>query len=85
MLRVVIANIMGRECVSVLCTAHAGDYPHCVWSRVKFVGPEDPASELAALADGLTECLRSWERGEWDFTDDCYSELSINPWNRPIG
>jgi hypothetical protein len=72
MLRVIVQNIMGREYMSVLCTAHDRSYPHLVWSKQKHVGPEDAASELHSLADGLLSCLRSWERGEWDFTDDCY-------------
>jgi hypothetical protein len=85
MLRVIIQNIMGRETVSVLCSAHGYDFPHCVWSKQRHVGPEDAASELHALADAMVACLQSWERGEWDFTVDCYAEDSVNPWNRPAG
>jgi hypothetical protein len=85
MLRVVCQNTMGTEYVSVLCTAHDGDYPHTVWSKRRFVGPEEPASELASLSDALVLCLRSWERGEWEFTDDCFPLSSSNPWNRPAG
>ncbi len=83
MLRVVVQNTMGTERVSVLCTAHGWAYPHCVWSKQRFAGPEDAASELVALSDALLACVRSWERGEWDFTLDCYPEASENPWNRP--
>jgi hypothetical protein len=79
MLRVVIMNTMGRETVSVLCSAHGYDFPHCVWSKVKHVGPEDAASELHSLADALLSCLRSWERGDWDFSDDCYPESHDDP------
>jgi hypothetical protein len=85
MLRVVIGNVMGRQSVSLLCMAHSHAYPHCVWSKVRHVGPEDAASELGSLADAMDQALRSWERGEWDFTDDCYPESSSNPWNRPAG
>ncbi len=85
MLRVVIHNVMGRETVSVLCTAHGYAFPHCVWSKVRHVGPEDACSELYALEDALHAARRSWERGEWDFTDDCYPAESNNPWNRPAG
>ncbi len=75
MLRVIIMNTMGRETVSVLCSAHGYDFPHVVWSKVRHVGPEDAASELAALADATHAAWRSWEQGDWDFTDDCYPEF----------
>jgi hypothetical protein len=84
MLRVVVYNVMGRETVSVLCTAHGYDYPHCVWSKVRHVGPEDACSELYALEDALHAARRSWERGEWDFSDDCYP-TPAQPWeDRPL-
>ncbi len=76
MLRVVVTNTMGRETVNVLCTAHGHEYPHCVWAKVRQVGPEDAATELRALADAMQACLRSWEQGEWDFTDDCFPEAT---------
>jgi hypothetical protein len=85
MLRVTVRNVMGREYVSILCSAHGSDTPHCVWSKMRHAGPEDAASELHALSDAVLEGLRSWERGEWDFSDDCYPEDSGNPWNRPVG
>jgi hypothetical protein len=56
-----------------------------VWSKNRQVGPEDACSELYALEDALHAARRSWERGEWDFSDDCYPESSNNPWNRPAG
>jgi hypothetical protein len=85
MLRVIVQNTMGRMQVSVMCSAHGYDFPHCVWSKQRHVGPEDAAGELHMLADAALEALHSWERGEWEFTDDCYPEDSNNPWNRPAG
>jgi hypothetical protein len=80
MLRVVVQNFVGRQHVSVLCTAHGYAYPHCVWSKVKHVGPEDAPTELRTLSDAVDSCLRSWERGEWDFSDDCYPGPGEGPW-----
>jgi hypothetical protein len=85
MLRVIVQNVMGRETVSLYCTAHGYDYPHCVWSKVRHVGPEDAVSELHALAGALEQAVRSWDRGEWDFSDDCYPQLAGNPWTAVRG
>lgn len=84
MLQVIVKSIMGRTYVSVFCNAH-GEFPHCVWSRQRVTGPEDAASELALLADAGLQALRDWERGLFDFTDDCFPGESNNPWNRPAG
>jgi hypothetical protein len=82
-LKIICHNIMGRQAVSLLCDSHGGAFPHCLWSKVRHVGPEDPASELYSLADAMAEALRGWAQGEWEFTDDCYPKDHDNPWNRP--
>jgi hypothetical protein len=85
MLRIISKNVMGRLYVTVLCSAHGYDFPHTVWSKSSQVGIEDAAGELHALSDAALLCLRDWEAGEFDFTDECFSPHSNNPWNRPAG
>jgi hypothetical protein len=75
MLRVTTTNVMGRLRVSVYCTAHSPGIPHLLWSASVTVGAERPEDELRSLVDGLSRCLRAWEQGEFDFTDDCFDIL----------
>ncbi len=80
MLRVFCTNVMGRLHVSVNCYGHGDLMGHTVWSRSVTVGSEDAESELRALSDGVALCLGSWERGEWDFTDDCMAGSWEKSW-----
>ncbi len=78
-------NVMGRVYVALHCQAHGLDYPHTVWSRSRQVGAEDAANELHAVADAVADCLRAWEMGEFDFTDECFTDGTQNGWFRPAG
>jgi hypothetical protein len=79
MLRVTSKNVCGRMYVSIYCQAHGLDYPHVVWSQSYLVGSESPSVELHALVDALAECLRAWQQGEFDFTDDCFAGSADDP------
>jgi hypothetical protein len=76
MLRVFCTNVMGRVHVSVNCYAHGAAIGHAVWSKSVDAGAESPEDELRALSAGLTAALRSWEQGEFDFTDDCFQTFT---------
>jgi hypothetical protein len=71
MLRVICTNVMGRAHVSVHCVNHGDVIGHVVWSGSRRAGVESPIAELAVLVDGLSCAEDAYERGEFDFTDDC--------------
>jgi hypothetical protein len=79
MLRVTIKNVCGRAYIAVHCQAHGLEYPHILWARGVEVGSEDGGKELEALCNALEQCRRSWERGDWEFTDDCYATSADDP------
>ncbi len=80
MLRVFCTNVVGRLHISVNCYAHGDLAGHTVWSQSVGVGSEGPEDELRGLAYGLQRCLRQWEQGGFNFTDDCYETFA---WTRP--
>lgn len=71
MLRIIGTNVMGRFTAHVTCVNHGDLLGHVVWSGHVDVGREAPGQELSLLADALREAERSWQRGEFEFTDDC--------------
>ncbi len=75
MLKVHCTNVMGLLHVSVHCLAHGDVIGHSVWSKSLRVGSECPEDELRGLAEGLQQAVRSWEQGEFDFSDDCFDLL----------
>ncbi len=79
-IRLFCTNVMGRAHVSLNCYGHGTAYGHTLWSASVAAGSECPEDELTALAVGSDRALRAWERGEWDFTDDClYGPLRTLP------
>lgn len=62
---------MGHFRVHVSCVNHGERYGHVVWSAACSVGCEAPGQELALLADALRLAERAWQRGEFEFTDEC--------------
>jgi hypothetical protein len=71
MLRVICTNVMGHAHVSVHCVNHGDNLGHVVWSGRSTVGTENPAQELAVMADALLACDRAYGRGQFNFFDDC--------------
>jgi hypothetical protein len=71
MLRVRTYSVMDRLQVVVHCTEHGPGEDHLLASKSADTDDVGPVSQLRGLEEVIGLLLRSYDRGEWEFTDEC--------------
>ncbi len=71
MLRVRCYTVMDRVQVVVHCTEHGPGRQHLLASKGCTMMGTGPVDQLHAIEEVVGRLLAAWNRGEWDFTDEC--------------